>query len=89
MTEASKRETPRNGGGAESAAAMAERAKDQAAEAVTRVQDGFDDAVAKGSEELKRLSDHSAKFVRDNPGLAVAGAVGLGVLIGLAIRPRH
>ena len=40
--------------------------------------DAMGDATRKGTE-----------FVRENPGLALAGAVGIGVLLGMALRHKH
>lgn len=36
----------------------------------------------------QRGTDQGAQFVRDNPALALAGAAGVGLLLGLALRPR-
>lgn len=36
----------------------------------------------------QRGSDETARFVRENPALAMAGAVGIGILLGLALRDR-
>lgn len=70
-------------------APIAERAKEAASETLTRAQDSLDAAVEQGSAELDRLSRQSTKFIQENPGVAVAGALGLGVLIGLALRNRY
>jgi len=35
-----------------------------------------------------RTADDTLHFVRSNPGIAMAGAVGFGVLVGLALRGR-
>ncbi len=40
-------------------------------------------------EPLKSATDQGSKFVKENPMLAVAGAVGVGVLIGLAVRQKY
>lgn len=37
---------------------------------------------------VRTASDEGARFVRENPGVALAGALGLGVIIGLAMRGR-
>ena len=40
------------------------------------------------TEEIGKLTESGSRFVRENPGLAVAGAIGVGVLIGLMVRNR-
>ncbi|WP_420862970.1 hypothetical protein [Algirhabdus cladophorae] len=45
-------------------------------------------ATEQAGTELRKITDASAKFVRNNPGTAVAGAVGVGILVGLALRGR-
>jgi ElaB/YqjD/DUF883 family membrane-anchored ribosome-binding protein len=37
----------------------------------------------------RQLSSDGADFVRQNPGLALAGALGLGLVIGLSMRNRY
>ncbi|WP_130409740.1 hypothetical protein [Thalassococcus sp. S3] len=56
--------------------------------AVEKVKDEFDVALAKGSDEIDRISQQTGKFVRDNPGIALAGAAGLGLLVGLILAKR-
>lgn len=70
------------------ASTIADTVKTQVAETVGYAQDGLDAAAAKSSEELSRLSKTSTRFVRDNPALAVAGAAGIGLLVGLLVRSR-
>lgn len=57
---------------------------------------GLDDAQQRASAAAKELeksvrdsADTGARFIRDNPGIALAGAVGLGVLIGLGLGNRR
>ena len=69
--------------------AAAENAEAKLAEAARTVQEEMDAALARGSEEVKRVSENTGRFVRENPGLALAGAAGLGLLVGLALRNRY
>ncbi|WP_371225281.1 hypothetical protein [Roseovarius sp. 2305UL8-3] len=68
--------------------AIAERVKAQVEEGVAQTQDALEQVASQTADELRKVSDQSSKFVRENPGIAVAGAVGIGVLIGLALRGR-
>lgn len=68
--------------------AVAERVKAQVEDGMTQTQEALEKAATQTADELRKVSDQSAKFVRDNPAIAVAGAVGLGVVIGLALRGR-
>lgn len=45
-------------------------------------------ATEQAGEELRKVTDSGTKFVRENPGTAIVGAVGLGILVGLALRGR-
>ncbi|WP_299694489.1 hypothetical protein [uncultured Tateyamaria sp.] len=72
-----------------SAQSLKDAATSQVADIVEQAQDGFDKAVTHGSDEFKRLSDQSTKFVRENPAIALAGAAGVGLLIGLAVSKRR
>ena len=44
--------------------------------------------VETARETTAQLTESGSRFVRENPGLAVAGAIGVGVLIGLMVRNR-
>lgn len=46
------------------------------------------DAQRELSDQVSRATEEGTRFVRENPGLALAGAVGIGVLIGLSMRSR-
>ncbi|WP_208347031.1 DUF883 family protein [Pseudaestuariivita rosea] len=41
------------------------------------------------SDAVEKVSREGSRFVKENPGLAIAGAVGVGVIIGLMIRNRY
>lgn len=53
--------------------------RDQVAESARQTRDQVADTTRTASAE-------GARFVRENPGLALAGALGLGLLIGLSVR---
>lgn len=63
---------------ADRARAHIDRRTEEARDAARAASDKTRETVARGTEE-------GARFVRENPGVALAGAVGLGVLIGLAL----
>ena len=66
--------------------ALAEDAKERMEEAYEEARARVDEGVARGRAEAERISGKSADFVRDNPGLSIAGAVGAGLLLGMALR---
>lgn len=72
--------------------AKAKAAVDQAAETIEKSVDHAQDVVSEmthqANDELRKMTDSGAKFVRENPGTAIAGALGVGVLLGLALRGR-
>lgn len=47
-----------------------------------------EDARKKVGAHVSRANQESVRFVKENPALALAGAVGVGILIGLAVRGR-
>lgn len=64
---------------------MGDRAREQAQVGRDTVQQ----ATQKISETAATATEQGTAFVRENPGLALAGALGVGVLIGLAMRERY
>ncbi len=77
------------------ASAIKERAAKTIEKGVEAAQDSFEQAAfqaelakEQAGEELRKLTDSGTKFVRENPGTAVVGALGLGILVGLALRGR-
>lgn len=77
------------------AAAIKDRATKTLEKGVEAAQDTYEQAAfqaelatEQAGEELRKLTASGTKFVRDNPGTAVVGAVGLGILVGLALRGR-
>lgn len=74
---------------AEAGANYARAAREAASDRLEEAQEHIDRAFAEGREEFERAAVRSTNFVRDNPLMAVAGAVGVGVLVGLALRNRR
>jgi len=66
----------------------ADSVKAKAEETVAQTKEALEEVTAQAGEELRNATDQGAKFVRDNPGLALAGAVGVGLLLGLSLRNR-
>jgi ElaB/YqjD/DUF883 family membrane-anchored ribosome-binding protein len=64
---------------------IADRARDEIGRRAGAARNAAADAQAQATDALTRGGDETARFVRDNPGAALAGAVGIGVLIGLAL----
>lgn len=87
--EAQKPATGGTGSAAESASGnLAGRVKEQAAQTVQQAQEQIDAGLQYSSGELQRMATEGRAFVKKNPGLAIAGALGAGVLLGLAMRSR-
>lgn len=74
--------------GKNEAKVAADAMKTKVEDGIAQTQDALENAVAQTSDELRKIGDKSTGFVRENPGMAVAGAVTVGVLIGLALRGR-
>lgn len=89
MTEQATQTSIPNGTTSDEGESAVKAVAAQVEDAAEQLRDTASAAIEQGSAELKRAADGSAKFVRENPGLAVAGALGLGVLIGLSLRNRY
>lgn len=70
-------------------ASAAEDAKEALTEGASQTQDAMLSVQSKAQEVGRTATQKGTAFVQENPGMALAGAVGLGVLLGLAIRPRY
>ncbi|MEY1556372.1 hypothetical protein AB3Y40_12135 [Yoonia sp. R2331] len=81
-------ETAKQNGKSDSAAAFAAQANEAVEKGVAAAHDTATQVAEHASDELRKVTDASTKFVRENPGTAIAGAVGIGVLLGLALRGR-
>ncbi|MEW2913631.1 hypothetical protein [Leisingera sp. JC11] len=68
---------------------LADRAKEQAAQTVQKAQENLEAGIDYSKGEIERLASQSQDFIKKNPGLAVAGALGAGILLGLALRKRY
>lgn len=88
MTQNAAIEEGLKNGQDKSMAAMKKRAAEKVDEVVTTAQDTAAEATEMAGEELRKLRETSTTFVRENPGAAIAGAVGVGILLGLALRGR-
>ena len=84
MTDVKKRASDTLEKGVEVAQETATQASEQAKVAVDQAKVAVDQA----GEEIRKLAETGTQFVRENPGAAVAGAVGVGILVGLALRGR-
>jgi ElaB/YqjD/DUF883 family membrane-anchored ribosome-binding protein len=62
---------------------------DRAREQVQAGRETMQQAGQKVSDTAMTATEQGMSFVRQNPGLALAGAFGVGVLIGLAARERY
>lgn len=78
---------PKNGKD-RSAAAIKDDVTERVEETLNAAQDNVMQAADQVTEEFHKISESSKQFVRENPGAAVAGALGVGVLLGLALRGR-
>lgn len=67
---------------------ITEKAREHIDSQVQTARAATDAARQQIGDSVSQATDESARFVRENPGLALAGAVGVGVLIGLAMRGR-
>ena len=67
----------------EAAFKAAKKSLDDSISDAQAVADQFSDDAKK---EVRKAADHSRQFVRNNPGVAILGAVGLGVIVGMALR---
>ncbi|MFP7673993.1 hypothetical protein ACG74X_11635 [Marivita sp. S0852] len=67
---------------------MADTARETFDQARTHVRDTTEAARRQVSTSTQNVSSEGAKFVRENPALALAGAAGIGILLGIALRGR-
>lgn len=72
-----------------SAEEIAERVKATAAQSFQQLNEQLDAGLKYGSEQVQRISKDGQAFISKNPALTVAGAVGVGILLGLAMRKRY
>lgn len=72
----------------EQVAEMADQTKARVDAGLEDLQRAADEISAEVSRTVTTATDDGRRFVRENPGVALAGAVGLGVLVGLALRSR-
>jgi ElaB/YqjD/DUF883 family membrane-anchored ribosome-binding protein len=82
-------------GQGDAATAIKERAAKTVEKGVEAAQDTFEQvafqaelATEQAGEEFRKVAESGTKFVRENPGTAIVGALGVGILVGLALRGR-
>ncbi|UWR99352.1 hypothetical protein [Phaeobacter inhibens] len=68
---------------------VGEQLEDMAVRNAQAVREMARDGAKTTSQAVSDLASQSEDFVRKNPALAVAGALGVGVLIGMAVRNRY
>ena len=66
-----------------------ESVRDAGSEALERAQSAGETALGSGTDMVRGAQSELDTVVRRNPTVAVIGALGLGVLLGLAMRSRH
>lgn len=95
MTQSAAVEKGLENGQDSAASAIKERATKTVEKGVEAAQETFEQAAfqaelakEQASEELRKVTESGTKFVRENPGTAIVGAVGVGILVGLALRGR-
>ncbi|WP_209834286.1 DUF883 family protein [Ruegeria sp. HKCCE3926] len=89
MTQKTAKKAPQDAPHVEMAARIEEVAKEAKSaleDGVTATRDTLKTARDEAQKQLTQTSEKSAAFVRENPGLAMVGALGVGVLLGLALR---
>jgi ElaB/YqjD/DUF883 family membrane-anchored ribosome-binding protein len=89
MTQKTAKKAPQDTPHAEMAARIdevAKEAKSALEDGVTATRDTLKKARDEAQKQPTHTSEKGAAFVRENPGLAMVGALGAGVLLGLALR---
>jgi ElaB/YqjD/DUF883 family membrane-anchored ribosome-binding protein len=72
----------------EAIASTFESVRDQGAKAASKAREASDLVVKEGPEMVSSAHRHFADVVKKNPTAMVLGTLGVGVLIGLAMRSR-
>ena len=95
MTQKAATKNDHSNDKSKSAAAVKERAAQTVEKSVEAAQDSMSQAADQAKQvteqanaEISKLTEKGTDFVRQNPGAAVVGAVGVGLLLGLALRSR-
>ena len=88
MTQPTTVETTHTNGKDTSAEELKNRVIDNITETAEVAEDAVMQAAGQASEQLQKVAETSRTFVRENPGVALAGALGVGVIVGLALRGR-
>lgn len=67
---------------------LADTAREQFEARRTQVSKAAENTRKQIADASQNATHQTAQFVRDNPAVALAGAVGAGILLGLALRGR-
>ncbi|MGR3512039.1 MAG: hypothetical protein ACU0GG_04695 [Paracoccaceae bacterium] len=73
----------------EDAISMGERLRANSQDSMTHAQERAADAAKEVEKTVTSSVDAGAKFVCENPAVALAGAAGTGILIGLSLGNRR
>lgn len=88
MTTKAAAEPTKQNGKDTTAQALKKNVSESVEDTMEAAQETLHQVAEQTSEELRKVADSSTRFVRENPALAVAGALGAGIIIGLAVRGR-
>ena len=66
----------------------AKSVRDRTAQTVDAARDSARAGFEKGVDHLSTARSEAESAIRRNPGLAIAGAVGVGILLGMALKSR-
>ena len=86
-TQATNDDTVSNGKDS-TTSALKDRAAKAMEEGLETAKVSADEVTKAATAELQRMSESGTKFVRENPMTSLLGAVGVGILIGVALRGR-
>ena len=68
---------------------LAANAKASVEETLEKANETLDQVSTRAQSEIRKAKEQTTDFVKENPGVAVAGAFGIGILVGLALRQRY
>ncbi|MGR3513537.1 MAG: hypothetical protein ACU0GG_12315 [Paracoccaceae bacterium] len=83
-----KAESYPNGKHETTAQSAIEDARSAVEDGISDAREAVDEFTKDAGEQVRKASSQATTFVKENPGMALLGAVGVGVLVGLAMRSR-
>ncbi len=83
-----KAESYSNGKHEGDAESVMQDTKEMLEQGLDDARDAVNDMARKAQTEVRNATKQTKEFVKENPGVALLGAVGIGVLVGLAIKSR-